>query len=228
MPLYRKGALRGICLRRYNDMKQKTKILAAVAGVVTALGLVVHGLVPTAAELTQAEPVPAAIVSVQMEQAVTDTEPAEPVLQKKRSLTERLRAALLGLPQAVRILLALPLWAVGAAAAALGSALWTALGSVWGGIVGFLVLVVLLVAGYAFGAKCLFPDKPLREILKPRSVCGIAVLAAVLIALDKLLPLFVEKYPVWRAAMGALCVAVLFLLLYLRLGKNKRQKRKPA
>jgi|GEM_PF-1130239 len=98
-----------------------------------------------------------------------------------------LRARILQLPLIVRLLVVLPLWALGSVILAAAGAAWTLLSPVLGKIAGFALLLALLIGAFLLAAKALFPDLPIKKVLNRRSLVALVLGAAALAAADAVL-----------------------------------------
>lgn len=195
-------------------MKKREKAAAAAVTVAAAAGMVTGTLFDTPADLL-AEP-DAVVETVQAE----DEDAGAPV-EKQRGLAVRLRAWVLRLPAAVRMLVGVPLWCT-------GWVLLHALAVFWGGeglgrIVNWLCLALVLLAVFALSVKAAFPGVPFRRILRKRNLVLILGLTLLLALADLALPAVWQGYDavakaVWR--VGATC-----LLLFLCCGALGRYSR---
>nr|MCR5663447.1 hypothetical protein [Oscillospiraceae bacterium] len=86
-------------------------------------------------------------------------------------LRERFRQRLLALPLALRLLVVLPLWALGSLLITVFSPLFQAfLGPVLGKALAWLALLAALAGAFLLAAKAVFPDLPLKKLLNRRSL----------------------------------------------------------
>lgn len=139
-----------------------------------------------------------------------DTQEGEEKNRRGGSLRASLRARLLRLPLAVRLLVLAPLWAVGSAILAAAGALAPLLSPLFARAALFALLLALLVGCFTAAAKTVFPDLPLRRLLSRRSLLALALGAAGLAAADAVLGASWEEYETWRGA--ALSVAFFLAL----------------
>ena len=95
-----------------------------------------------------------------------------------------LRARILQLPLYVRLLVVLPLWAVGSLLIAAFGAAWPLLSPVLGKIALWALLLGLLVGAFLLAAKAAFPDLPLKKILNRRSLVAMLLGASALTVAD--------------------------------------------
>ncbi|MBE7004527.1 MAG: hypothetical protein E7425_09650 [Ruminococcaceae bacterium] len=109
--------------------------------------------------------------------------------RRRGGVRAALRQRILQLPLIVRLLVVLPLWALGSVLLAAGGAAWTLAQPVLGKIAGFALMLALLAGCFLIGAKAAFPDLPVKKLLNRRSLValllgasGLSVLDAVLVA----------------------------------------------
>ena len=185
-------------------MNRKQKAAAAAMAVVAAAGMVTATVVESPAELLED---PAPVTDVQQ---VDDEGTAAQEEKKVRSPAGRMRAWILQLPAAVRMLVGVPLWMT-------GWVLLTALSTFWMGVtapvvsrlLGWLCLAIVILAVFAVSVKAAFPQLPLREIFSLRNLLLLLGAVAVLAMADMALPTVWEGYDrisqtVWR--VGSTCL----------------------
>lgn len=184
-------------------MDKKKAAAAAAVTVAAAAGMVTGTVFDSPADLMQE---PAAIVSVQAD----DDDGAAAPEERQKGPAARIREWVLRLPAAVRMLVGVPLWA-------LGWVLLTGLSTFWAGavtpllskVLGWLCLALILLAVFACSVKAAFPDVPLRKLLRPGNVLFLLGMTALLAAADLALPAVWQGYDtisrtVWR--IGATCL----------------------
>ena len=184
-------------------MDKKKAAAAAAVTVAAAAGMVTGTVFDSPADLMGE---PAAIVSVQAD----DDDCAVAQEERQKGPAARIREWVLRLPAAVRMLVGVPLWA-------LGWVLLTGLSTLWAGavtpllskVLGWLCLALILLAVFICSVKAAFPDVPLRKFLCPRNVLFILGMTALLAAADLALPAVWQGYDVlsrtvWR--IGATCL----------------------
>ena len=90
----------------------------------------------------------------------------------RQSFMARFRQAVLSLPQTVRLLLVVPLWAAGTAIMTVISFLWNILfASPLGAFIASLFMGFAILLGlFTVTAKALFPDVPIRDVTKAQAV----------------------------------------------------------
>lgn len=185
-------------------MKKREKAAAAAVTVAAAAGMVTGALFDSPADLlVQPDAVTAAV------QAVGEDDDTGAPMEKQRGIAARLRAWVLRLPAAVRMLVGVPLWCAG----------WVLLnafsvfsgGTGLGRIVHWLCLTLVLLAVFAISVKAAFPSLPFRRILRRRNLLLLLLATIVLALADLALPAVWQGYDavaktVWRA--GAACILV--------------------
>lgn len=160
-----------------NRKNQNKKKLAAGTAVVAAGALMVNGLFGEPAELLDTQ------AAVELESAELMEEETIEAGDEQKGVRQRLRARIAAAPAALRLLVFLPLWALG-----------QGLGLLLPLAVRPLGLGAAVLGAAAAAAKLLWPDLPLKKLFCRRSF-GIALLTAgLLYAVHALLPLVWEDY----------------------------------
>lgn len=184
-----------------DNKKMKAAKVAAVT--VAAAGVVTGTLFDS----------PADLVSDMGEDAVVEEtlDDSGTPQEKKRGPADRLRIWILELPAAVRMLVGVPLWAVGWVLMTGVSALVGTAAAPLERLVSWLCLSAVLLTVFAFSVKSSFPEVPVRQILRGRNVVFISIMALILGMADLALPTVWAGYDartqlVWR--IGATCLLV--------------------
>lgn len=177
---------------------KKTAALSAVA-LLAAASVTTGSLFSTPAALLTDDGAPSAYtVSVDADGADGDGADAEQdengETRRRAGVRAALRARVLRLPLAVRLLVVLPLWALGSGILAAAGAAWSLLAPALGRIAGWALLLALLVGAFALAAKAAFPDLPLKKILSRRSLVALALGASALALTDAALGASWEDY----------------------------------
>ena len=185
-------------------MDKKQKAAAAALAAAAAAGVVTGAVIDRPTDLMADTPFAV--------EAQDDDAEATAVEQKKNGVTARIRAWVLGLPAAVRMLVGVPLWC-------LGWVLTTGLSTFWASsmtpltvrLLGWLCLAAIILVVYALSVKAAFPKVPFKRILRFRNVAFLLGLTALLAAADLALPTVWNGYNaisqiVWR--VGATCLLV--------------------
>jgi len=178
----------------------KKKVAAAV---VTAAA--VTGVVTSAAFDSPLDLVPEVAEELNLDfedgTAVEDTDQKSPLA--------KIRIWVMGLPAAVRMLVAVPLWIIGWVLMSAVSVFWAGAAPVLAGLLNWVCLAIVLLAVFTVASKAAFPGVSVRRILRPGNVLLIVVLSAVFWVADLALPTVWNDYnlisrTVWR--VGATCL----------------------
>lgn len=182
------------------------KKAAAVAAVTTAAAasMVTGALFDSPADLLN-QPEPDDIVEFMDE----DGEESEQEEKQKLAPANRVRSWILSLPEAVRMLVVVPMWIVGWVLLNAVSVFWIGAAPVLERVVSWLCLSLVLLAVFAVGVKTALPHVPLKQILRPRNILFILIVTLLLGLADLALPSVWQNYNaatqlVWR--LGATCL----------------------
>lgn len=208
-------------------MKKSAKQAAAAAAValLTAASVVTGSLFESPAALLPDDGAPGVVYNVTNGLDGADDDEAGPEEDESEETRRRggiravWRQRILQLPLIVRLLVILPLWAVGSLIIAGAGALWTLASPVLGQIAGFALLLALLVGAFVLAAKAAFPDLPVKKLLSRRTLAALLIGAAALTAADAILPAVWDGYEQAENAVMAAgfllslsCAAVPFAL----------------
>ncbi len=198
----------------------KKKAAVGVICAATGAGVLVNGAIDTPNDLLQDD-----IAAVTVEAQTDDDMTAADDDERKGS---PLRRWLLSLPLGVRVLIGIPLWALGWGItelfALLGQAALTPLGHT---ILSWLLTAALAVGTFALTAKAIFPNIPLKKILRPRNILIVAGGVLLLGTVDTVLPLFWKDYPSigrWVRLIGAAFMITCGCLSLRKLHRKKEKK----
>ena len=181
-------------------MDAKKKVAAAV---VTAAA--VTGVVTSAAFDSPLDLVPEVAEELNLDfedgTAVEDTDQKSPLA--------KVRIWVMGLPAAVRMLVAVPLWVMGWVLMSAVSVFWAGAAPVLAGLLNWVCLAIVLLVVFTVASKAAFPRVSVRRILRPGNVLLIVVLSAIFWVADLALPTVWNDYnlvsrTVWR--VGATCL----------------------
>ena len=119
----------------------------------------------------------------------------------KPGIVARFRQAVLSMPQHARLIVAVPLWALGTALMTLITFLWNIIFATPVGafIASFAAGFAVLTGLFTATAKLLFPDLPVRKILCKRNVMILMITALGLSGIDAVAPLYWHNYPLAAA-----------------------------
>lgn len=210
----------------------KTAIAASVAAVATAAGVTVASTFDSPADLLpetafSSAPAYSDRIDAQVDEispAAEDDDEEDEEKKKKTGLRATLRQGMLAMPFTLRLLLLLPLWALGAGVLYLGGLLLQLLGPTAGKLLGFLLTAAILAGLFLLGVKLAFPDLPLKKILNKKTLPVLAVTAVAIFALNLILAAVWEDYDRWRAL--ARILALLIPAAALSLGFIRRHLRR--
>lgn len=195
----------------------KKKVIIGSAAALAAVALIVGTMIPSASQVVSPDQVaaPPAIVLNIEEEVVQQSQEAATENRKTQRMAEKIQAWLLGLPQAVRVIFVLPLWALGSLLTSGISLLWAglfspALGFVASWVIGAAVLVGL----FAVTAKAIFPQLSFKKILTKKNVYILIGAALIIVFLEAIAPFYWPGYTLVSvlvktflsvAAVGFLC-----------------------
>ena len=200
------------------------KVKAGVAAAIVAAGVSVNqAFSPRELVSDGAEPAPAEIVEPVQNEA-SDAVFAAYTERRRMDRSDRLRARFLRLPTAVKSAVLLPLWAVGAAPAALV----TALEPLWRALLGLGLQGAALAALFALAYKLLFPHRKVRELFRKKNIKWLFLAAVTLTAVNVLLGELWAGWPVLRAALLLALGYFLLWLLWKRLCGKLRGPEEPT
>ena len=212
-----------------SDTKEKTArragklTLAATVALLTAASVTVGGMFDSPAAILDDEAKPLVAYVSDGAEDDGDAEAGEENSEKtRRRASVSAREAILRLPLAVRLLVVLPLWALGTTVTALLGTL--AASPIGQAALNMLLIFAVFAALFTLAAKAVFPDLPLKKILNRRSLTGLLFGALTLGALDAVLPLVWEPYEEARRAV--LAVGTLALLGAAMLHFSLREQRR--
>ena len=199
---------------------------AAAAAAVTAAA--VAGVVTGTAFDSPMDLVPE--ITVTAEQQAEDDDAA--VSQQQKGPMARVRQWVLGLPAAVRMLVAVPLWVLDWVLTSAASLLWVGASPWLARLLSWVCLAVVLLGVFACSVKAAFPDVSFRRLLRPGNVLFLLLASALLCAADLALPTLWKGYDavsrtVWRVGAAAL-LAFLCCAELKRQGKRAVRKQQAA
>ena len=174
----------------------RKKIMTVVLAVTAAASVLVHVASPNGKDLIAAEP-PAA-VTVVAEPQEEELPQEEEEKKVKKGLFSRLKAWLTSLPAVVRILVVLPLWGIGFVLVSLFHLLEPVLHPALLFLLKWLAFAAVLFGIILLAAKCLFPNKSMKEIFqrltKKQSLLAIVIVTGAFMFADTVLPFLWDDY----------------------------------
>lgn len=179
--------------------KRKRQATAAAVAAVASASVMVGGILPDDGAFDNgAEDFPTPVIeTVPLRGAGGDAPGAEAALDGEEEKKRARRAAswFARLPFGARVLAAAGIGGAAWLAASGASALLAAaLPAAAAAVLGWGVAVLALAAGLAAFVKAFFPEKKLRDMIKKKTLWWLLGAAAVLVALDEVLPLFWAGY----------------------------------
>ncbi len=205
--------------------KVKRKVKGSVLAFTAAVSVMLSGLFGNPAEMITPDNEVNKLAIVMTIEENTSSEETIIEEEKKKNLWDTIRQAFLRLPQAVRILVGLPLWAAGWGISELMGGLWTAfLGPAASAIKDFIILAAVILGAFALTAKAAFPHVPFSKILSRKNIILTVAGAAAIKIILGLLPLVWDKaehyLTLLRFAGGFLLIA--FLLIRMEILSHTR------
>jgi hypothetical protein len=214
--------------KRITKINRKKLKKAAVAVTLTA-AVMVGSLFSGPDELTGGaapeilSPEPIVMDVAAFDADVAPEEEPAPEEAKKQGVRDRIRAALLAMPYWLRVVILVPLWALGYVLLLGGSFLKAALAPFAGVILSAVIGVAVMAALFAVTAKSLFPDMPWRKIFSKGNIIALAVCGAALAAADVIVPHYYSGYPYVAAAVKLAGALVVVNVLLARLKKKAEE-----
>lgn len=211
--------------KRIDIKRAAKKVGHAAAGAGLAVSLFFGSLFSSPAEIIEPGEVQTPTAGV-IQTAPPPEEPADfcldtelPAPEEKRSWKDRVRAFLQSLPLPVRILVVLPMWAVGFALIWAVSALVSLINvPIVGGIIKFLIGALVVFGIIVLAEKILFPEVPLKKLVSRKNIIPLAVTCGVIALAGTLGGYFWEDKQWITAAIdvGAAALYIAFFLIFIK------------
>lgn len=153
------------------------------------------------------------VQSISMEEALETAPEAERHKERKKSLRTVIREKVSEWPKALRVGIAVPMYAIGMLITkALGAFFTTVMAPVLASVIKWIVfaLVLLLVIGIV--VKALFPNVPFSKVFTLRNFLFLLAAVAVLALADKAMPLIFADYSKWMDAFKFTCGLIIIIL----------------
>ncbi len=209
------------------------KALGAAAAVTTGTAVMINGLFGSPEEMMKAgdELNKPAIVHVVEDVSDDDESDTEEENEEDESgpstFWERIRHWIWSWPLPLRILVGLPLWALGWGVCQGCHALWNLfLSPLVTALSGVLVLFAVLAGVLALAGRAAFPELPLREVFKKSRLIALGICSVVLESFIALLPVIDDSLASYsgliRFGGGTLILAGLMLSLWVTKERRKR------
>ena len=218
-----------------SDTKEKKHgraALSATLALLTAASVTVGGMFDSPDAILDPDEPNAIVMQAVNDDGGDDAEPGEENTEKTRrraGVGVSVRTWILQLPLAVRLLVVVPMWALGSAVLWAAGTLWAAVGTpLLSEALRILSLFAVLLAAYCVTAKLIFPDAPLRKILNRRSILGLLIGSLLLGTADAALPLVWEEYEQIRRIVELLGSLLLLSGVTARFSVREQKERKEA
>ncbi|MBQ4425663.1 MAG: hypothetical protein II882_08030 [Lachnospiraceae bacterium] len=214
-----------------DGLKKAThRIGTAFMAIFTGMAVLVNGAFKSPNDLLAADPSagqPAIVYTVDEDDADDDDDEEEgsEKTAEKQGLWTHIRDWLLRLPQPVRVLIGLPMWALGWGIVQLWIFFWNLIGQpVLTAVMAVMTLFLVLCGVFGITAKCLFPNLPLRKIFSKGNFialgAGALVVEAALFILPQVSEDLTRYVPLMRFGAGLLLLGGLLLSLKIRNGRR--------
>ncbi len=217
------------------EEKKKAGAAGAAAAVVAAASVAVAGAFSSPAAILDDEDKPAAYVEraeaeeSSPESSLDETEDEEE--KKKPGLKAAVRKKLLSLPLAVRVLVLVPLWAIGTGIVFLLGGIWQVLSPALGKALGAVAIAALVYGIIALGIKAIFPNVPIKKLLNRKTIPAMCIAGAAAAALDVIFPLFISDYSnirsVAQTVLMTVCAGTAIIAVSLLISRRKKPEPAP-
>jgi hypothetical protein len=232
----------GACRRRSRLEKKpvkgktlKGKLITAVTALSLFTGITAGSVFDSPSEITLSdvkEPTPVVeVVDLGKKDASMEiqTPDAELIEEEKKTLKQRIKERIQALPAGVRTVVVLPLYFVGTLVTkAAGAAFSTVLAPVLAAVLKWVVLAAVILGCAALALKAIFPDIPLKKILRPRNFLYVLIGVAAVALIDKAMPLVFADYRKWADAalfvLGLLVVIITVVPTAVSISRKRREK----
>ncbi|MBQ1890901.1 MAG: hypothetical protein II164_00990 [Firmicutes bacterium] len=149
--------------------------------------------------------------------------------EEKKTIKQRIKERVQAMPAAVRTVVVLPLYYVGTVVTRLaGAAFSTIMAPVLAAILKWVVLALVIFAGVALALKAIFPDIPLKKLLRPRNFLYVLIGVAVIALIDKAMPLIFSDYRQWADTiaftLGLIVVIIIVVPTAVSISRKRRSK----
>ena len=196
----------------------KGKIIAAATAISLFTGVTVSSTFDSASDIMMSdikEPTPIVeVVDLKKAEAPPVVEKIAEEEEKRLTLKQRLAQKIMALPAGVRAVVVVPLYALGALVSRTAGAAFSAvLSPVLGAVHNWVIMAVVIMAIVTIGAKAMFPDIPLKEILRPRNFLYVLLGVAVIFLINKAAPLIGSDFQKWTQAVTFALGLVLVIIV---------------
>ena len=213
----------------------KGKLITAVTALSLFTGITAGSVFDSPSEITLSdvkEPTPVVeVVDLGKKDASmrVDAPEAELIEEEKKTLKQRIKERIQALPAGVRTVVVLPLYYVGTLITkAAGAAFSTVMAPVLAALLKWVVLALVIFGGVALALKLIFPDIPLKKLLRPRNFLYVLLGVAVIALIDKAMPLIFSDYRQWADtiafALGLIVIIIIVVPTAVSIARKRRSK----
>ena len=213
--------------------KVQKKALGAAAAVTTGTAVLVNGLFGSPDEMLKAADEINKPAVIHMIEDVSDDEDPDDEDEEDEdesgptTMWGKMRSWIWTWPLPLRILIGLPLWALGWGVCQGCHALWNLfLHPAVTALSGVLVLFAILAGVLGLAGRAAFPELPLREVFKKSRLIALGICSALLEIFLALLPVISSEWEEYSALIrfggGALIIAGLMISLWVTKERRKR------
>ena len=213
----------------------KGKLITAVTALSLFTGITAGSVFDSPSEITLSdvkEPTPVVeVVDLGKRDASLkiDEPEAELIEEEKKTLKQRIKERIQALPAGVRTVVVLPLYYVGTLVTRVaGAAFSSVMAPVLAAVLKWVVLAAVIFGCVAFALKAIFPDIPLKKILRPRNFFYVLLGVVVIALIDKAMPLIFADYRKWADAamfvLGLLVVIITVVPTVVSISRKRREK----
>ena len=213
----------------------KGKLITAVTALSLFTGITAGSVFDSPSEITLSdvkEPTPVVeVVDLGKKDASMEIQAPDEALieEEKKTLKQRIKERIQSMPAAVRTVVVLPLYYVGTVVTKLaGAAFSTVMAPVLAALLKWVVLALVIFAGVAVALKAIFPDIPLKKLLRPRNFLYVLLSVVVIALIDKAMPLIFSDYRKWADtvafALGLIAVIIIVVPTAVSIARKRRAK----
>ena len=213
----------------------KGKLITTVTALSLFTGITAGSVFDSPSEITLSdvkEPTP--IVEVvdlnKRDASMRVEEPDEALIEEeKKTIKQRIKERIQAMPAGVRTVVVLPLYYVGTVVTKLaGAAFSTIMAPVLAAILKWVVLALVIFGGVALALKAIFPDIPLKKLLRPRNFLYVLIGVVVIALIDKAMPLIFSDYRQWADTiaftLGLIVIIIIVVPTAVSIARKRRAK----
>jgi hypothetical protein len=207
--------------------KMGKKAKQAATGTALAASLFFGGAIASPKDIASPEgpgAQTAIVQTVELPHAAPDFIPVPDDTERKRSLRDRLREKLCSMPLITRLLILLPIWALGFGIVWAISACAGALSiPVLGPVLQFLIGAAAVFGLVLTAQKAVFPETPIKQLLSKKNLTALIVVSCVMGGAGALGSLLWRDRPYITAAIDVLAAGAYLVFFVLRVRKRREK-----